>query len=728
MTELIYDLLFLIPLELTTASFLHGLIEPEETKLAWIMISVLTSGYLLFMKHLKRRGRAYLLGGLLTLLLAIWVIMPSGSRIDLLLGNMWILKETALAIVIFIIAMTAIRYLRLRVTLALAGMISLIIMLVRGYEVNKTGVSMIFLFTLLTIADIIQRRSQKEGDTEPKKHLAATSVFMVVPFILILAVSVPDKPYDWHITRRIAGFIRSEFIMLGESLFTGNAWDDDKPFIGFSENANVGGDLKQSVRTVMEFESLSENDPKIYLTGKIFDHFDGSNWTKTDESSTDQTLLDTVETVAAALEISGKRPLGDYMKRSTVNLKYGDMYTACLFTALKTVSIKSADESVMISGGEHAFSKKRNSRKPYEITFYRLNRDSEIFTELAGSEHKLTQELLDEAKKKCDIKSDITLDDMSAYHKEIYDHYLERYEISDEALELLNGMIEGTENDYDKLTRLESFLGGMGYTDDTGPLPDDIDTPGRFLDYLLFDKKEGYCSYYASAFVILSRQMGIPSRYVQGFSVPVNKQKSISILSDRAHAWAECYIEGLGWIMFEPTPGMKCKVSWAVSQISGGEETADTAVNPGSPYDNAGETSDTPEEEEKPRFRLKWYQIAIPVGSGALFTLILVALDIFLRKRRYDKMSEKEKSEFMCRNCLELLRKKHLGRYEEETLAEYGRRIKDDIPEELLQFIMRFERILYSDDQVDREDRLMLEENHTNLKRYLSNRRKIQNE
>ena len=90
-------------------------------------------------------------------------------------------------------------------------------------------------------------------------------------------------------------------------------------------------------------------------------------------------------------------------------------------------------------------------------------------------------------------------------------------------------------------------------------------------------------------------------------------------------------------------------------------------------------------------------------------------------------MSEKEKSGFMCRNCLELLRKKHLGRREEETLSEFEARIHDDIPSDHLQFIKKFEKILYSDDQVSYEDRLMLEENYTDLKRYLSGRRKIQN-
>ncbi len=728
MTELIYDLLFLIPFELTASAFLHGFIEPDKTGIAWILIPLITSVYMLFMKHLKRRGRAYLLGGLLTLLLAVWIILPSDGRLNIIRENVWILKEIALAAVIFIIAMISCRYIKLRALLAVAGIVSLVVMLVRGIEADKTGVCMIFLYTLLTVADIIQRASCKEGNTEPKKHLVATSVFMVVPFILILIISVPDKPYDWNIAKRITGFIRSEFIMLSESLFNGNVWDGDKPFIGFSENANVGGDLKRSVRTVMEFESLSENDPKIYLTGKMFDHFDGKNWTKTDESSTDQTLLDSLETVAAALDTAGEGPLGDYMKRSTAVIRYEDLYSMCLFSAPKTVKIKSEDKKLVYFGGEHSFSKRRNTRKPYEITFYRMNRDSEVFTDLAGAEHVLTEELLERSKSKCDIKADITLKDMEAYHKEIYDCYLEKYEISDEASDLLDNILEGAESDYDKLTRIERFLGGMGYTDDTGPLPSDIDSPERFLDYLLFDRGEGYCSYYASAFVILSRQIGIPSRYVQGFCVPVNKKKNVSVNSDRAHAWAESYIDGLGWIIFEPTPGMKCEVSWAVSQKAGTEDIPDTAVNPGSPYDNIEDDSQTPEEEEKPRFRLKWYQVAIPLGSGEIFTLILVAVDIFLRKRRYDKMSEKEKSGFMCRNCLELLKKKHLGRREEETLSEYEARICNDIPSDHLQFIKRFEKILYSSEDISSDDRLKLEENYTNLKRYLSGRRKTQNE
>ena len=726
-TELIYDLLILIPTELTCASFLHGYLEPERTKVLWAVISSAASLCLLMMKHLNRRGRAYLLGGMLTLMLAVWVFLPSGRRIEAIREHIWIVKEILLSVIIFFVAMAAVRFIHFRILLALSGIASLIIMLIRGIAVDKIAVCMVLFLTLLTVADLIQRSSGKEGDTEYKKHLAATSVFMVLPFVIIMFITVPDKPYDWHVTRRIAGYIKSEFIMMSEALFTGNAWDEKNPIIGFSDRAVLDGDIRSSSKEVMELNTLSENDPKIYLSGRYYDHFDGRNWIKTDEGTEDLTSLDTLETIGASLNWVDKGHLNDIARDVTLNISYRNMYTTCIFTPAKTTVIKCDDDNITLTGGEHEFSKRRYSRKPYAVNFYRLNRDSEYFADMAAAEHELTPEILDMAKQKLGIGADITIDDYIAYREDIKRYYLEKYDISDEAKALLDELTEDAGSDYEKLQRIEAFLGGFNYNDNPGPLPDDITTPGAFLDHLLFAGQEGYCSYFASAFVILSRQCGIPSRYVQGFAVPAGKQKTVTVNAYRAHAWPESYIEGLGWISFEPTPGMKMPVSWAVS-VRQNEKEDIVKVTPTPPHDREYEGEEETETEEKPKFKLKWYQIAIPLLSGGGLTLILVAFDVFLRRRRYDKMSEGEKSIFVCRNCLMLLRRKHMGRSEEETLAEYEDRIGALIPAEYLFFIGRLQELLYSDKDAEYGDRLRLEENYRLLRKYLVNNRKIQNE
>ena len=71
----------------------------------------------------------------------------------------------------------------------------------------------------------------------------------------------------------------------------------------------------------------------------------------------------------------------------------------------------------------------------------------------------------------------------------------------------------------------------------------------------LRDYKEGVCRHYATSAVALYRAMGIPARYTVGFAVPVNVGMSTSILAKMRHAWVEVYIDGLGWMVVEVTPG-----------------------------------------------------------------------------------------------------------------------------------------------------------------------------
>jgi transglutaminase-like putative cysteine protease len=108
-------------------------------------------------------------------------------------------------------------------------------------------------------------------------------------------------------------------------------------------------------------------------------------------------------------------------------------------------------------------------------------------------------------------------------------------------------------NDYDRARMLEAYLSqNFVYTLEPGDLP-----PGRdFVDYFLFDLQKGYCTYFASAFVVMARSIGLPTRYVEGFMVSgaPDGDGFINVLNSMGHAWGEVYFEGYGWIRFEPTP------------------------------------------------------------------------------------------------------------------------------------------------------------------------------
>lgn len=76
------------------------------------------------------------------------------------------------------------------------------------------------------------------------------------------------------------------------------------------------------------------------------------------------------------------------------------------------------------------------------------------------------------------------------------------------------------------------------------------------LEEFLFVRRSGNCEYFAAAMAVMLRNEGIPSRVVAGFQRgewnPYGRYFMVR-LSD-AHSWIEAYIEGRGWVTFDPSP------------------------------------------------------------------------------------------------------------------------------------------------------------------------------
>lgn len=104
-------------------------------------------------------------------------------------------------------------------------------------------------------------------------------------------------------------------------------------------------------------------------------------------------------------------------------------------------------------------------------------------------------------------------------------------------------MTEQEDSDIGKLRKLEKALSAYDYTLSPGMIPEEVQNVSDFLDYFLLEKKEGYCTYFATAFVLLARAEGIPARYVQGYCVPMKTQE-VQVYNTMAHAWPEAYVEG----------------------------------------------------------------------------------------------------------------------------------------------------------------------------------------
>jgi transglutaminase-like putative cysteine protease len=75
------------------------------------------------------------------------------------------------------------------------------------------------------------------------------------------------------------------------------------------------------------------------------------------------------------------------------------------------------------------------------------------------------------------------------------------------------------------------------------------------LEWVIFDYKQAYCVYYASAEVLMLRSLGIPARMAVGFTQGERDGNKYVVRRLNSHAWPEVYFPDIGWVEFEPTAG-----------------------------------------------------------------------------------------------------------------------------------------------------------------------------
>jgi len=110
----------------------------------------------------------------------------------------------------------------------------------------------------------------------------------------------------------------------------------------------------------------------------------------------------------------------------------------------------------------------------------------------------------------------------------------------------------GSTSGYDKAVALESYLRqNYTYSTHVASVPPDQD----WVDYFLFDSKQGYCDYFATAMTVLLRVEGVPARVASGFAPgDFDPQTGLStVRENHAHSWVEAYFPRYGCITFEPS-------------------------------------------------------------------------------------------------------------------------------------------------------------------------------
>lgn len=329
--------------------------------------------------------------------------------------------------------------------------------------------------------------------------------------------------------------------------------------LGVSNGISFNGSTALKIKTPKLYSTM-------YLKGYVAGKYENNSWTAypSDKSSDDFTgkfdklgiwpqdytykVLDTVKSEATSIAsidvtVRSASPKFVYAPYATEYSEAGKAY---------------GDEMYPFND---SYIKIKSSKKEYTLKYYT--------TDVIGgqSEWPMKAEFLDSNSQFFEY-DDKTSSAMKAYSNYVTQTYMETADI--ESLknvynDIVNNYFDGNADghSFSEIYQVIKYYfdeEGYKYNLQPGSTPNGED----FIDYFLTVQKEGYCTYFATVGVELMRMFGYPSRYVEGYMIlpsqqdesPDSSGRYTAIVPDKcAHAWAEVFIENVGWVPAEFTPG-----------------------------------------------------------------------------------------------------------------------------------------------------------------------------
>ncbi|MCR4690895.1 MAG: transglutaminaseTgpA domain-containing protein [Lachnospiraceae bacterium] len=719
-----YELIYTFLTALTVLFFDYG--QAGYEKLSYTALIFLFSFCCLtvWFFRLKQNGKLIVTGILLANILTLRLLhiqQPSffTPHIYLLLIECFFTAATS-----YIGARLMIRFVRIRLLCIACLFLLTVLSFIRMLTPITTGFFTALLLLLILLSDEIRLRWDKEKENARSLHMISLLPFLLLIILPAALLHFPDQPYDWkpfvamwdHVTTA-AGRIRFDFI------------PGDDAVIGFSDNGSLFSDLRSDEKEVLSVKTDFDLPCTLYLRGIVFDSFDGRKWTVKKTTSLPGATLDTLETLSGVSN-SDVNP-GDIIKNLDLNLTYLDNKSAYLFAPLKINELRGNTEKILQKDGSYCFKRYNPYRFEIRESFYILNSDNPTFASYMknlsppdASAWKQTAQHLGTAY----LKEGCRYEDYLQYRQFIEDAYTQKIDLPPALEQELSELFKDAGSDYEKCKLLEEALGKMDYSVSTDPIPDQVQSESDFLSYFMLDGKKGYCSHFATSFVLIARSMGLPARYVQGYRVKVNKKGTYTVNTGRAHAWPEVYFEGIGWIGFEPTPGHFAATDWAMRNESETEKPEYSIPE----YARRQEATDLsvpvpkPKTEKSPVFRFSKKMFFIPVVSLLLFLTMVALAGKLYRMSTYRKMNDRQKYICLSKENLHICDQLKLGIRQGETLSEFATRLEESIGENARAFIPGYEMILYGGSESILPDLSDAQQSRDALLQYLKQKRRLQ--
>lgn len=561
----------------------------------------------------------------------------------------------------------------------------LILFSIKGIALPRTAVGIILFGILMFLSESASFYSCRVTKKAYHAPLHLIPLFFV-SVVLLLLPPAKETPIRWTAVKNIYRSVKEDitaFIANAEFLLSGGADSYSLSFAGYSENGKIAGSVLSSDTPQITIKGDRTNTP-LYLTGSVYDTYTGKKWeihAKEKPYEEEEYVLQYNELLSALSQsIYTNEEIHAMLQSVEYEITYKAIRTRSLFAASYTPGFSLLSDAGLSknSGDALKLTKAQKAGFAYSADFILLDYSSENLKRLLrGQAFKGAP------------SADRLYRERQSY---IAEHYTRLPDtLPDRVYALAEDITAGADTDYDRLKAIEAYLNSYTYT----RLPDSVPEAADVTDYFLFESKNGYCTYFATAMAVLARCEGIPARYVEGLisngacrydNLPLN------LSGNNAHAWVEAYIPYIGWIPFEPTPAytQAAYTAWNIEEGSNLPLPSGDTSSPLQPHAAAGEAAGLPEEEAASVFvksKEKAFLLAAEFLLLILFLLFAVVLAFTLRRlinrRIYERNKDSAKLPYLMKHILKLGSMYGFPLETGETLTDYCLRTEGclDTPE-----------------------------------------------
>lgn len=243
----------------------------------------------------------------------------------------------------------------------------------------------------------------------------------------------------------------------------------------------------------------------------------------------------------------------------------------------------------------------------------------------------------------------------SSYRDFVYNNYTqlpENFSIN-EVYENYSFIFEDNYSPEVTLDKIKTALAkDAKYTLSPGKTPKNKD----FVSYFLLENNKGYCTHFASAGAVLARMAGIPTRYVTGYIIPksefnlsnknIDASYKINVKDKYAHAWVEVYIDDVGWVPYEFTPGYSngdtpeeteretsTTRKTTTTKATEPKATTKTTTKPGTSEAQKSLTSNTESISSTPQKNV--FRNSVVITIITIISFVILSLSFIILKRKY---------------------------------------------------------------------------------------------